>query len=92
MATVQLPRNHSADSGDQELRGALDRVDRKLRWMIVALFAIALALTLQIAALFGYIVEFHAGEGLLVGSASASGVALGFVFGWICHATVRRVA
>lgn len=92
MATVQLPHTHQASVVDRSTDAALDRVDRKLRLMMVAMFAVALALTLEIAALFGYIVEFHAGEGLLVGSASASGVALGFVFGWICHAAVRRVA
>lgn len=91
MATVKMPAS-VMDSSEQTPHAALDRIDRKLRWLTVAIFAVALALTLEIAALFGYIVEFHAGEGLLVGSASASGVALGFLFGWLCHAAVRRVA
>ena len=36
---------------------------------------VALALLFNVAAVFGAIVEFHAGEGLLIGSASAGGVA-----------------
>jgi hypothetical protein len=80
-----MPESNSQQS-------ALTRIEGKLRWMTVALFAVSLALMLNVAAVFGYLVEFHAGEGLLVGAASAAGVAMGFLFGWLAHAAVRRIA
>jgi hypothetical protein len=66
----------------------LARIERKLTWLTVGVFGVALALLFNVAAVFGTIVEFHAGEGLLVGSASAGGVAMGFVFGWLARRAI----
>lgn len=79
-------------ASESELTASLASIDRRLHWLVVALFAIVLALVFVAAAVFGSIVEFHAGEGLLIGAVCGSGVALGFVFGWLAHAAVKRVA
>jgi len=66
----------------------LARIERKLTWLTVGMFGVALALLFNVAAVFGTIVEFHAGEGLLIGSASAGGVVMGFVFGWLARRAI----
>ncbi|MBL9122427.1 MAG: hypothetical protein JNG90_02265 [Planctomycetaceae bacterium] len=60
-------------------------INRKLRWLTVATFLVALVLLFNVAACFGMLVDFHFGEGLLVGSASGAGVAMGFLFGWLAR-------
>lgn len=62
---------------------------RQLRWLSVAVIALIMAVGFNTAAVYGTIIEFHAGEGLLIGSASGSGIALGFIFGWFAHRAVR---
>jgi len=69
----------------------LDRIDRWLRWLVGGLFAVMLALIFVAAAVFGTIVEFHAGEGLLIGATCGAGVAMGFAFGWMAHAFINRM-
>lgn len=66
----------------------LARIDRRLRWLTVAVFLVALALLFNVAAVFGAIIEFHAGEGILIGSACAGGTVMGFLFGWLAHRAV----
>lgn len=88
----------SASSSGADARSAPDaaspaddrwaRVERKLTWLTVGMFGVALALLFNVAAVFGTIVEFHAGEGLLIGSASAGGVVMGFVFGWLARRAI----
>ena len=69
-------------------RDPLLRIERKLTWLTVGVFGVALALLFNVAAVYGAIIEFHAGEGLLIGSASAGGVIMGFVFGWLARRAV----
>ena len=66
----------------------LASIDRRLRWLTVAVFLVALALLFNVAAVFGAIIEFHAGEGILIGSACAGGTVMGFLFGWLAHRAV----
>lgn len=68
-------------STEQELAA----INRKLRWLTCAVFLAALAVFFNVAVLFGYIVDFHAGEGLLIGGACGSGVIVGFLFGWLAR-------
>lgn len=66
-------------------------IRRTLRWLTTALFLVALALLFNVSAVFGVIIDFHAGEALLIGSACAGGTVMGFVFGWLaCWAASRR--
>ena len=60
-------------------------VARWLRWLTVAVFLVALSLLFNVAAVFGAIIEFHAGEGILIGSASAGAAVMGFIFGWLAR-------
>jgi hypothetical protein len=82
-----MPQGHIVP----EAQSSLASIDRRLRWLVVAMFAVAAALMFVVAAVFGTNVEFHAGEGLLIGGACGAGVAMGFVFGWLAHAAMRRV-
>jgi hypothetical protein len=60
-------------------------INRKLRWLTAGVFLAALGVFFSVAVLFGYIVDFHAGEGLLIGGACGSGVIVGFLFGWLAR-------
>ncbi len=81
---TRLPAGDSSSSAGDHFT----RIERKLTWLTVGMFGVAVALLFNVAAVFGTIVEFHAGEGLLVGSASAGGVAMGFVFGWLARRAI----
>lgn len=63
----------------------VDLIARRLRWLTAGVFLVALALLFNVAAVFGAIIEFHAGEGILIGSASAGGAVMGFAFGWLAR-------
>ena len=82
-ADARSAADAASASGDR-----LTRIERKLTWLTVGIFGVALALLFNVAAVFGTIVEFHAGEGLLIGSASAGGVVMGFVFGWLARRAI----
>jgi len=60
-------------------------INRKLRWLVAAVFLVALALLFNVAAVLGAIIDFHYGEALLIGSACAGGTVMGFVFGWLAR-------
>ncbi len=78
---AQTPADTAAASDTSHLR----RIEQRLRWLTVAVFLVALALLFNVAAVFGAIIEFHAGEGILIGSASAGAAVMGFVFGWLAR-------
>ncbi len=61
---------------------------RWLRWMTVAVFVVALALLFNVSAVLGAIIEFHAGEGILIAGTCAGGAVMGFVFGWLARSAV----
>lgn len=79
-STAESTFGGPADRGATE---SLAAIHRKLRWLTVAVFLVALALLFDMAAVFGTIIEFHAGEGLLIGSACGAGAVLGFLLGWL---------
>ena len=75
----QRPSDHAAGVDP------LASIQRQLRWLTVAVFLVALALFFNMATVFGYIVDFHSGESILVGGASAGGIVVGFLFGWLAR-------
>ena len=78
---AQTPADTAAARDTSHLR----RIEQRLRWLTVAVFLVALALLFNVAAVFGAIIEFHAGEGILIGSASVGAAVMGFVFGWLAR-------
>ena len=79
-----------ADATAAASQDRLAAIERRLSWQTTAIFFVALVLLFDVAVIYGYIVEFHAGEGLLIGSASASGAVMGFLFGWLAHRAIAR--
>lgn len=78
-SATEQPRNDTPPSD------TLQSLDRKLRWLTVAVFLVALALFFNVATVFGYIVDFHSGEGILIGGACVGGVVVGFLLGWLAR-------
>lgn len=66
----------------EELSEMLERLLRRVRALSVAVVLMALALFVLTAAIFGYLVEWHAFEPLLFGGAAVGCALLGFAFGW----------
>ena len=83
-----MQRDVSSDPSVRDER--LASIDRRLRWLVTAVFLVALALLFNVAAVFGAIIEFHAGEGILIGTACAGGTVMGFLFGWLAHRAMAR--
>jgi hypothetical protein len=75
--------DHSSSDRVDPVGRSLERVAQRLRWLTVAVFLAALAVTLCVAAVFGRIVDFHASEGMLIGGASAGAAIVGFLLGWL---------
>ena len=61
----------------------LKSVRSRLRTLTVVTILLALAVLLCVAAVFGYLVEYHAGEALLRGGAIGGVALLAFFFGWL---------
>jgi hypothetical protein len=64
-------------------------VAQRLKWLTVAVFLMALALLFTVAAVLGYIIDFHAGEGILIGGTATGGALMGFAFGWLARRTTE---
>ncbi|MEX0938176.1 MAG: hypothetical protein WDZ59_09985 [Pirellulales bacterium] len=73
------------DDSDRASRAALEKVARQIRWLTVAVFAMAFALLLVVAAVLGAVIDFHAGEGVLISGTATGGAATGFAFGWLAR-------
>jgi len=73
-------RQHS-----DELHAVLQSLRRRMRTLTVAVLLMTLALLLTVAVVFGYIMDFHAGEALLRGAVAVGAALLGFLFGWIAR-------
>ena len=71
-----------------DIAEALDSVRRRLRSLTVAVIVMTLVLFLTVAAVYGYLAEFHSWEGLLVGASAGGAGLLGFAVGWFA----RRIA
>jgi hypothetical protein len=67
------------------LKSELATIRRRLSWLTAAVFLVAFALLMVVAAVFGYIVDFHAGESKLIAGACTAGTAMGFLFGWLAR-------
>jgi len=69
------------------LNELLESVRRRLRALSVAVILMALVLALTVAAVFGQLVNYFAGDPLLIGSVSIGAALLGFFVGWIARRT-----
>jgi len=71
------------------LLATLRSLRRGMRILTFVVGLLALGLFLDMAAVFGYLVDFHAGEPLLRGAVAvataAVGFAVGFGFGWFAR-------
>lgn len=81
------PAESTAPPTADELR----RIRSWLRWLTAGMFLTVLALFAEYSAVLGLIVDFHYGEGLLIGGVTAGGVMVGFLFGWLAARAVGRV-
>jgi hypothetical protein len=70
-------------SEPDEIQKLLKSVRSRLRTLIVVTMLLALAVLLCVVAVFGYLVEYHAGEALLRGGAIGGVAVLAFFFGWL---------
>jgi hypothetical protein len=73
--------NHSDTDSAAAQRRLLESVHGRVRALTVAVVLMALALFLVVAVVFGYLVEFHGGEAVLVGATAVGTAVLGFFFG-----------
>ncbi len=89
MASVEPIRRLKHSAGrttmSQSNNEELIAINRKLRWLVAAVFLVAFALLLLVSAVLGAIIDFHYGEALLIGSACAGGTVMGFLFGWLAR-------
>ena len=65
------------------LAAELAAIRRRLAWLTAAVFLTALALLFTVAAVLGAVIDFHAGEGILIAGTCTGGAVMGFVFGWL---------
>jgi uncharacterized membrane protein (DUF485 family) len=77
--------NENDQQHANELQAVLQSLRRRMRALTVAVLLMTLALLLTVAVMFGYVVDFHAGEALLQGGVAVGAALLGFLFGWIAR-------
>jgi uncharacterized membrane protein YkvI len=78
--------NNTSSSNDPiSIEAELLRIRRRLSWLTTAIFFLAFAFLLFVAAAYGAIVDYHASEGKLIAGACTGGVAMGFLFGWLAR-------
>jgi Protein of unknown function (DUF2721) len=83
---ISSPPNAPQPTPDlHSLKSELASIRRRLSWLTTAVFLVAFALLLVVATVFGYLVDFHAGESKLVAGACTAGTAMGFLFGWLAR-------
>lgn len=79
-----MPSDASTSVHDQSsLAAELAAIRRRLAWLTTAVFLMALSLLFTVAAVLGAVIDFHAGEGILIAGTCAGGAIMGFVFGWL---------
>ncbi len=71
------------------LAAELAAMRRRLTWLTAAVFLTALALLFTVAAVLGAVIDFHAGEGVLIAGTCVGGAVMGFLFGWLA---ARRIS
>ncbi len=69
----------------EELHGAIQSIQARLRALFVAVMVMALALILAAGAMFGSLVNYFAGDALMFGGVSVLAALLGFAFGWFAR-------
>jgi len=87
--TGLTPKRPDPDSPASQ-RPLLESIYRRVQALTVAVVLMALASFLAVAAVFGYLVDFHGGEALLVGGTAVGTAVLGFLFGLGVGWLVRR--
>jgi len=75
--------NRVGPDRNEELQEAIRFIRRRLGLLIISHYVMALALTITVAAVFGWLVDYHSTDPLLWGGCLAGAAALGFLFGWI---------
>ena len=75
----------SSSNDPNSIEAELLRIRRRLSWLTTAIFFLAFAFLLFVAAAYGAIVDYHASEGKLIAGACTGGVAMGFLFGWLAR-------
>ena len=79
-----MPSNEINQSLDQPaVASELAAMRRRLTWLTAAVFLVALALLFTVAAVLGAVIDFHAGESVLIAGCSIGGAVMGFLFGWL---------
>jgi hypothetical protein len=68
-----------------ELSTELAAIRRRLTWLTSAVFLVALALLLFVAAVLSKEIDFHYGESKLIAGACTGGTVMGFLFGWLAR-------
>ena len=74
--------NESETRRPDELHDVLQLVQRRLRRLTVAVLLLTLMLMLTVAAVFGELVNWFAGDPLMFGGVAVGTALLGFGFGW----------
>ena len=67
----------------EDTQKLLKSIRSRLRTLTVVTVLLALAVFLSVVAVFGYLVEYHAGEVLLRGGAIGGVAVLAFFCGWL---------
>jgi len=88
MSASDNPQMHRTDDGDRDR--LLQSIRRRVQALTVAVVLLALALFLEVAAVFGYVVDFHGGEYLMVAATAVGTAVLGFFFGLAAGWLIRR--
>jgi hypothetical protein len=76
---------HQKQSDGRSIEDQLVGIRKRLTWLTVAVFFVAAALLLFVAAVLGALIDFHYGESLLIAGTCTGGVAMGFLFGWLAR-------
>jgi uncharacterized membrane protein YkvI len=75
----------SSSKDPNSIETELVRIRRRLSWLTTAIFFLAFAFLLFVAAAYGAIVDYHASEGKLIAGACTGGTVMGFLFGWLAR-------
>jgi hypothetical protein len=69
----------------QSVEAELAALRRRLSWLTVGVFLVALALLLFVAGFLAGEIDYHYGEYKLIAGACTGGVVMGFLFGWLAR-------
>jgi hypothetical protein len=81
-----MPTQNMLPSQEQtNVEAELAAIRRRLVWLTTAVFLMAMALLFTVAAVLGAVIDFHAGESVLIAGTSIGGAVMGFLFGWLAR-------